>query len=213
VAQDIAALTDLATRKSPLSAAQRSEVFTADAGLQGKREAALAKLAVRDDAQAAVAAAQAALDAKLLEKRIADATKTDEDLKANDQDVKDAADKLKKAQDDLLKADQDISADDNTVLQAWFAAMPDASWDELDALDAAYDELTTIAAIDPVNDLVNPMNAAEKNLAQNLDAAAQERRLDDRIDAELGARQAAVVEAREIATRRMAAAERFVMEV
>jgi hypothetical protein len=207
-----AALQSLAARpSSPLSAAQRAELITADATLKSSREAALIKLKARDDAQAALLTAKTAYDKALFAAQAADPDKTEADLLAADAGLKSKHDDVAAKQADLTAAEGVVAAS-LPVLKTWFAAVPDLLWDQLDALDGAQAALNAIKAINPAN-LVNAVKSTEQAVAQNLEACSKERRLIDLLRAGLGQRDAALADERELAPRRRQAAARFIAEV
>ncbi|APV49329.1 hypothetical protein BWI17_06320 [Betaproteobacteria bacterium GR16-43] len=201
----------VAQARPSLTPAQKDELLSpADAARVTNRENALAKLKDRDDAQVVALATRAAYDQALLDAQAAaDPDKTEAELWA--------ADAALKAKFDLIAAkDALVAAADAQVampvLQSWFAAVPDALWDQLEALDGASADLAAIAATVPANLQANLVNR-EKALAENLDAVSRERRLEDLLRAGLTQRTAGLAEQLDLDARRRQAAARFVAEV
>jgi hypothetical protein len=177
--QAIATLAQLAAGPSVLTEAERAELITADAVLETDREDALALLAARDAAQEQLQLAQAAYAAALAVARIAAPDKTDEQLRGADAALQAKFDALASKATALAAADSPLGdGSDGTpraVLKEWFAAVPDALWEQLDKLDNSIAILQAAKGTVPAN-LVAAVAAAEDALATALGDARLEAR-------------------------------------
>jgi hypothetical protein len=140
-----------------------------DAGKKAARESALAKLAVVDDAQAAVRAKQTAYDTALHAALAAEPDKTvaqlDATTLATERGEFDA--KL----DALAAARSAINAAERDALQTWFAAVPDALWETLESFDNATARLGALKGPPAPAALITAMGNAESVLVTALAAA------------------------------------------
>lgn len=203
-----AALQALAERtSSPLSAAQRAALDTADATLKAERENALAKLKARDDAQQALRDATDTYAAALLTARAGDVDASEADLLAADAALQAKRDAIDDGQTDLTAADGQLLPV-LPVLDAWFAAVPETLWTELEVLDAALARLGGVQGAVPAT-LVAAVVSAEAPLAANLDAAAREARKDQLLADAVAASQGTAASAADMDLRRQAATLRF----
>lgn len=179
VLQAIATLAQLAAGPSPLTDAERAELLTADAVLQADREDALALLTARDEAQAQLQQAQADYAAALAVARVAAPDKTDEQLRNADAALKGKFDAMATRATALAAADTPLGdgseGSPRAVLKEWFAAVPDALWEQLDKLDGSIAILQAAKSTNPAN-LVAAVAAAEDALATALGDARLEAR-------------------------------------
>ena len=212
VNQTIAALQALANRNtSPLTTAERADLITSDATLQGQRETALADLKTRDDAQAALFAAQALYAEALFAAQAANPDATEAQLLAADATLQGKHDDITAKAGTLTSAENTVTPE-LPLLQDWFVAVPDALWDQLDTLDAATATLNTVQAIVPAT-LVSNLSSAENALATHLDAVSKEVREEAVMADGLAAAQGNAAMATDLDQRRQLAASRFVAEI
>lgn len=159
---------------SPLTAAQNKELNTANATLKGIREDMLPLLKACDDAQNTLLTAEEVYAKTLLATLLANPGKTEAELVVSDATLK----AKKKDVDDAATAVDDAEADPAFVahlpeLEAWFAAVPDALWEQLETMDSAVADLTAIKTTVPAT-LLSDLATAEDALAVQLEAARQE---------------------------------------
>lgn len=209
VVEAATALAALAGRvASPLTLAQSSALT--DAPLKSAREAALAKLTARDKAEHDLADARRTYDNAFASARAADPDKTEAQLVAAGGPVATAHQAAAAAETALTQAA--LGAADGEILETWFAAVPDALWDQLEALDAADAVLEAAAAAQP-GALATAVEAAEALLAANLDAAAREERKAELIAQRRAATATEASVARSFDARRRRIASRFVAPI
>jgi len=145
------------------------------------REDALAKLTDIDDAQVAVQSAQRTYDLALHAAMKVEPDKTQAQLDSST--VSAEHDALDEKLDSLQEKRADMSADEHALVQAWFAAVPDNLWDELEKLDTARARLASLAGSPSPSDLVNALGAAETALTTALTNARLAKRKQDGADA------------------------------
>src|SRR2546423_1530787 len=155
----------------PLTSAQRARINDAILAADGAAAAVLEK--ARDDAGADVKEAGAELIKAKLEARAADI-----DPEANPtQKVKDAQKDLDDARNAFAIADGNYLPANVKALDAWEAAVPDATWRHLADFEEAQQALTELKQTKG-QDLVDDLTLAEANLAAALaDASGSARRL------------------------------------
>lgn len=175
----IATLAQLAAGPSVLTPAERAELITADAVLAADREDALALLTARDTAQEQLQQAQAAYASALAVARITAPDKTDAQLRTADAALQTKFDAMATKATALAAADTPLGdGSDGTpraILKEWFAAVPDALWEQLDKLDNSIAILNAAKATVPAN-LVAAVTSAEDALATALADARLEAR-------------------------------------
>lgn len=198
---------------SPLSLAQRRELNTNDATLKGLREDMLPRLKTRDDAQADLLAAEQTYATTLLATLLANPGKSeaellisDATLKAKRKDVDDAAQAVDDAENDAAYIA------DLPELEAWFAAVPDALWEQLETLDAAIADLDAIKTATPAT-LISDLATAEDALATQLARVRDEQLFEQTLTETLHSDTALVLIEDELAAARAQAAARFVERV
>lgn len=168
--------------------------------LKDDREAALAKLTDIDDAQVAVQSAQQAYDLALHAAMKAEPDKTQAQLDSST--VSAEHDALDEKRDSLQEKRADMSADEHALVQAWFAAVPDKLWDELEKLDTARARLASLAGSPSPSELVNALGAAETALTTALTTARLAKRKQDGADAAARRATAKLAAERETVTNR-----------
>lgn len=198
---------------SPLTASQKADLHTANVALAALREEGLVLLKAIDDAQAVLIAADEAYAKLLLSTMLANPGKTEAELlasvaalQAKKQDVIDARTAM-----DTAAADADYLAHE-AALKHWFGAVPDALWEQLDALDAALADLVAVAGTAPAT-LVAALDAAEDALAVQWQKVVTEQQLITALAATLAGDQAGAARENDLATARQQAAVRFVERV
>ncbi|WP_143133444.1 hypothetical protein [Pseudoduganella namucuonensis] len=210
--QAIADLARLATGPSVLTAEERAELITADATLEGDREDALALLTTRDEAQEELQQAQAAYADALAIARIASPDKTDAQLRAADAALQTKFDAMATKASAMVAADtamgNDADGTPRSILKIWFAAVPDALWEQLDKLDNSLAILGAAKATVPAN-LVTAVETAEDALAVALSAARIEARQIAAREQGLASLHAAASAAATLSGRREQAAQRY----
>lgn len=159
---------------SPLTAAQKKVLISSDTVLTGLREDTLKQLKTRDEAQATLFTAQEVYAKTLLTTLLANPGKTEAELVVSNATLKGK----KKDITDALKAINDVNIDATFIanlptLKAWFAAVPDVLWEQLETLDAASVDLNAVKAIVPLT-LISDIDAAEALLVAQLVAARDE---------------------------------------
>jgi len=210
--QAIATLARLAAEPSVLTDAERAELITADAVLETDREDALALLTARDTAQEQLQLAQAAYAAALAVARVAAPDQTDEQLRNADVALKAKFDALASKGTALVGADMPLGdgsgGTPRAVLKEWFAAVPDALWEQLDQLDNSIAILQAAKGTVPGN-LVASVVAAEDALAVALGDARLEARQVAARSQGLASLQAAADASATLSGRREQAAQRY----
>lgn len=159
---------------SPLTAAQKKVLISSDTVLTGLREDTLKQLKTRDEAQATLFTAQEVYAKTLLTTLLANPSKTEAELVVSNATLK----SKKKDVTDALKAINDVNIDATFIanlptLKAWFAAVPDVLWEQLETLDTASVDLNAVKAIVPLT-LISDIDAAEALLVAQLVAARDE---------------------------------------
>lgn len=159
---------------SPLTAAQKKVLISSDTVLTGLREDTLKQLKTRDEAQATLFTAQEVYAKTLLTTLLANPGKTEAELVVSNATLKGK----KKDVTDALKAINDVNIDATFIanlptLKAWFAAVPDVLWEQLETLDAASVDLNAVKAIVPLT-LISDIDTAEGLLVAQLVAARDE---------------------------------------
>ncbi len=198
---------------SPLTASQKADLHTANAALATQREEGLVLLKAVDDAQGALIAAEETYAKLLLATMLANPGKTDEELLASV-----AALQAKKTEVLDAKTAMDAAAADppylshEAALKNWFGAVPDALWEQLEALDAALADLAAVKAIVPAA-LVSALVAAEDALAVQWQKVVTEQQLIAGLALTLAGDEADVARENDLATARQQAAVRFVERV
>ena len=180
VAADIATLARLAVLPAPhppdsypvLTRWQHDLLH--DPGRQAQREATLALLTAVDDARRAVIPFQVAYDQALAAAMKAEPDKTVAQLDATTLSAQRGALDAALGQVDIAR-NAYAAADpaDRTLLDEWFAAVPDALWEALDALDGAVGRLEKLTGSPTPGDLAAAMDAAEVTLEAALRAARE----------------------------------------
>lgn len=198
---------------SPLTPAQDKELNTPDAGLKTIREDMLPLLKACDDAQATLLAAEEAYAKTLLATLLANPGKTEAELLISDATLK----AKKKDVDDAAQAVEDAETDAAFVahlpeLEAWFAAVPDALWEQLETLDTAVADLTAIKNSVPAT-LISDLAAAEDALALQLAEVRKEQQFVATLVEALDVGHAAAEIEDELNPARQKAAARFVERV
>lgn len=212
MAQASATLAALADRPaSPLTPAQRAALFATDPAVTAAREVALSRLKARDDKVAALAGARRAYAEGLASARVALPDATEAELHAAQPALVTLHDAVGEREAELATARNALTAEDLALLEAWLAAMPEALWDQLEALDEARAALQAIAGTDPAG-LVADLVAREVALAAAMDGARREERIAALLAGEVAASQDAAAIAAEVVPRRRRAAARFVAE-
>lgn len=159
---------------SPLTAAQKKVLISSDTVLTSLREDTLKQLKTRDEAQATLFTAQEVYAKTLLTTLLANPSKTEAELVVSNATLK----SKKKDVTDALKAINDVNIDATFItnlptLKAWFAAVPDVLWEQLETLDTASVDLNAVKAIVPLT-LISDIDAAEALLVAQLVAARDE---------------------------------------
>lgn len=198
---------------SPLTTAQDHELNTANATLAGIREDMLPLLKACDDAQNTLLAAEEAYAKTLLATLLAHPGKTEAELLISDTTLK----AKKKDVDDAAIAVDDAESDPAFVahlpeLEAWFAAVPDALWEQLETLDLAIADLTTVKNMVPAT-LISNLASAEDALAVQLEAVREEQQFVATLTEALVVDQTTAAVEQELAVSRQQAAGRFVERV
>jgi hypothetical protein len=214
VQQAAAQLKALAERiVSPLTPSQKADLHTANVALATLREEGLVLLKAVDDAQGALIATGEAYAKLLLATMVANPGKTEEELlasvaalQAKKTEVLDA-----KAAMDAAAADPDYQSHE-AALKHWFGAVPDALWEQLDALDTALADLAAVQAIVPAT-LVAALVAAEDALAVQWQKVVTEQLLMASLARTLAGDEADAARENDLATARQQAAVRFVERV
>lgn len=198
---------------SPLTAAQKKVLISSDTVLTGLREDTLKQLKTRDEAQATLFTAQEVYAKTLLTTLLANPSKTEAELVVSNATLK----SKKKDVTDALKAINDVNIDATFItnlptLKAWFAAVPDVLWEQLETLDAASVDLNAVKAIVPLT-LISDIDAAEALLVAQL-VAARDEQLTVAIRADSLAQDDKLLSiAAEVSPRRQQVAGRFVDDV
>lgn len=196
---------------SPLTASQKADLI--NLALVTQREEGLVLLKAIDDAQAALLAADEAYAKLLLATMLANPGKTEAELLASvaalQAKKQDAADG--KAAMDTAAANGDYVAHEG-ALKHWFGAVPEALWEQLEALDAALADLAAVKATVPAT-LVSALDAAEDALVVQWQKAVTEQQLIAALAATLAEDQAGAARENDLATARQQAAVRFVERV
>jgi hypothetical protein len=166
--EQLLALSNLAD--SPMTTAEKNELN--DPALKAAREAALILLKGVDDAQAALFHAGDLYATTLLDTQRQHPGKTEAELLASDSHLKQLSDAVVTATTVVTSA-QGALAPHLADLESWFAAVPDAAWEQLEALDASVATLTRVRDTDPAA-LLGTLSAAEFALTAQLQAAVDE---------------------------------------
>lgn len=198
---------------SPLTVAQGKELNTANATLKGIREDMLPLLKACDDAQNTLLAAEEVYAKTLLATLLANPGKTEAELVVSDATLK----AKKKDVDDAATAVDDAEADPAFVahlpeLEAWFAAVPDVLWEQLETMDNAVADLNAVKAAVPAT-LISDLATAEDALAVQLEAARKESLFVATLAEALAVDQQSVQVEEELDASRRQAAGRFVERV
>jgi hypothetical protein len=151
-----------------------------DAGKQAAREAALSKLTDVDKAAVDLRAVEKAYDLALHAAMRANPDKTRAELVAGP--VKTEYEAIGTRRTDLTTAAGKISAEELSVVKAWFAAVPPTLWTALDQLDAALVRLKSLAGPPAPAALVTALTTAEAALTAALVAEALELRKQEAAD-------------------------------
>lgn len=168
---------------SPLTDAARARIEDTD--VVSKGTAAAAKEKARDDAQAFVDAAQAALDAAIVKALTTDPDTDPPTVSA----VSDAQSALNLAVTALATAASNFSADERTDLDKWEAAVPEPTWRMAVDLEEAVAALVELKETDPAT-LAPPLQAAEAAWAAQVWTAGIADRARIRFESETGVRKA-----------------------
>jgi len=148
-----------------------------DPGRQVQREATLALLTGVDEARRAVIPVQVAYDQALHAAMKAEPDRTVAELDATTLSAQRAAlDTALGQLDTARNAYAAAGPADRALLDAWFAAVPDALWEALDALDGAVGRLEKLTGSPTPGNLATAMNAAEVTLEAALRAAREAER-------------------------------------
>lgn len=148
-----------------------------DPARQARREATLALLTAVDEARRAVIPLQVAYDQALHAALKAEPDRTVADLDATTLSAQRGALDTALGQLDTARSAYAAAAPaDRALLDAWFAAAPDALWEALDALDGAASRLEKLTGSPTPGDLAVAMNAAEVSLEAALRAAREAER-------------------------------------
>lgn len=161
---------------------QKRELAARDA----RRDAALKRLAARDESEREYYRKRAKYEKELFKQTAARPQATDEEIHA----LKEIADldvDTKRALTDLQKADEALDASDRKALAEWLAAVPDDLWQKIERYEAAKKALDEVAAKD-ADDLVKRLLKAEGDLIAHLQEAAKLRDRGERVRREFDLR-------------------------
>jgi len=196
---------------SPLSAAQRKELFaTGNSTLASEREDALAALALRDEAQKTLFQRHQDYVRALLPLQLAHPGSTEADLRAIDAS-------LDTHFSDLTAAAQAVEDADDApalvaylqVLMDWFTAVPDALWQQFEALENSIAVLEDIQAMTSAS-VLSDLQTRENALVAQLQALQKEQTSSDLRASLFTQTEAQTSAAAEVKLSRLAAATRFV---
>jgi len=202
-----AGLEALASPSAPALLSAEDAAALKEATQQADREDALIRLGTADLAERERIAKQAAYDQALADLRKIDPDTPQVTLDADPAKLMTQADELTDATGVLATARGNVTAADHSLLDDWFAAVPDTLWDALEALDAAVATLAAIESLVPTS-LIDDLDSKEDQLVKALQAADLAARAADAV-ADAGAEAAGRLAAEaDTATRRARALSR-----
>jgi hypothetical protein len=191
---------------APMTDAEKKELN--DPALKSARESALILLKGVDDAQSALFEARDTYTEALLDAQRQHPGKTEAELLAGDAALQAKFDAIATAAG-VVTAAQGAFAPHLQELEAWFAAVPDAAWEQLETLDAAVALLARVRDTVPAT-LLAALDSAEAALTAQLEAAVAEQAFAATLAERLARDAAALAAAAETSQQRQLAVARFV---